>query len=226
MENISENVDNVKSIVKSIQNDENPIEIVAVTKTFDAKTVLNALNCGLKHIGENKIQEALPKFDQLGDSLKGITKHFIGHLQSNKVKKAVENFDLIQSLDSLALAQDIDKHSNNIGKVQNCLIEVKISKEPSKTGINPQELEDFYSQCLKLSNILIKGLMIIAPLNAQDDEARYCFKEGYRLFSSLKDEDFKILSMGMSADYQIAIEEGANMIRIGSAIFGQRDYAN
>ncbi|MDR3048594.1 MAG: YggS family pyridoxal phosphate-dependent enzyme [Elusimicrobiota bacterium] len=221
MSNIKANIKNVKTIVKSMRKDENPIEIIAVTKTFGTDSILEALNCGIKHIGESKIQEALLKIQALNGKLSGITKHFIGHLQSNKAKKAVENFDLIQSLDSLELAKSIDKYANSIGKVQECLIEVKISNEPSKTGIAPQELGDFYSQCLDFPNILVKGLMLIAPLNA---DARASFKQGFKLFEKLKSKDFNILSMGMSDDYKIALEEGANMLRIGSAIFGKRDY--
>ncbi|MDR0823241.1 MAG: YggS family pyridoxal phosphate-dependent enzyme, partial [Endomicrobium sp.] len=154
MDDIKSNIETVKSIVKSMQKSNNPVDVIAVSKTFSADYILEALNCNIKHIGESKIQEALPKFEILNGSLKGITKHFIGHLQSNKAKKAVENFDLIQSLDSLTLAKDIDKYANAIGKVQNCLIEVKIAQEPTKTGISPQDFKDFYSQCEELPNIL------------------------------------------------------------------------
>lgn len=230
MKTVSENIKNIKMIVKSMRNAVEGIEIVAISKTFGADLVFEALKCGITDIGESKIQEALPKFEALGDSLKGIKKHFIGHLQSNKAKKAVENFDLIQSLDSLGLAKEINRHSYNIGKKQNCLIEVKVSKEISKTGIAQQDIDGFYKECLNFPNILISGLMLIPPANEDIEAARPYFKEGFNVFNSLKssfkNENFKVLSMGMSADFKIALEEGSNMIRIGSAIFGDRQYAN
>jgi pyridoxal phosphate enzyme (YggS family) len=230
MENIRRNIEFIKNTVNSIKNASADVEFIAVTKTFSCHCVLEALKCGIKHIGENKIKEALPKFEQLGSSLDGITKHFIGHLQSNKVKKAVKNFDLIHSLDSIKLAGDISRYAANIGKLQNCLIEVKISQEITKTGVDPNDVEDFYKQCLSIPNILIKGLMVIAPYSYNLEDSRPYFRRVYNLFENIKKSsgnfEFNILSMGMSDDYKIAIEEGATMVRIGSAIFGKRNYGN
>jgi pyridoxal phosphate enzyme (YggS family) len=230
MKNISRNIEFIRDTLNSLKSSAVSVELVAVTKTFPYQDVLEALKCGIKHIGENKIQEALPKFKQLDLSLKGITKHFIGCLQSNKVKKAVKNFDLIHSLDSVDLAREINRHAKNLGKVQSCLIEVKVSQEISKIGIAPYELEDFYKHCLSVSNILIKGLMIITPYSDNCEDSRPYFKQIYKLFEDIKksfnNPNFSILSMGMSNDYKIAIEEGSNMIRLGSAIFGERDYGN
>ncbi|MDR1695921.1 MAG: YggS family pyridoxal phosphate-dependent enzyme [Endomicrobium sp.] len=235
MKDICGNINSIKDIINSIKNassakltDILPVEVIAVTKTFPYTAVLEALKCGIKHIGESRIQEALPKFGRLGENLDGITKHFIGHLQSNKAKKAVENFDLIHSLDSLDLAEDISRHAKNINKIQNCLIEIKVSGEASKSGVAPEKAEEFYSQCLKLPNILIKGLMTITPVLENPEDARIYFKRVYDLFCGLKKDnaDFNILSMGMSGDYKTAVEEGANMVRIGSAVFGERDYGN
>jgi pyridoxal phosphate enzyme (YggS family) len=230
MKNICENIEFIKNTINSVKNASVDIELVAVTKTFSHQYVLEALNCGIKHIGESKIKEALPKFEQLGLSLDGVMKHFIGHLQSNKAKKAVENFDLIHSLDSVSLAGDISRHASNRGKLQNCLIEVKVSKEITKTGVNPNDVEDFYKQCLSVSNILIKGLMFIAPYSVNPEDSRPYFKQVYNLFEKIRKSSgsskFDILSMGMSDDYKVAVEEGATMVRIGSAIFGKRDYEN
>jgi pyridoxal phosphate enzyme (YggS family) len=219
--------------IKFIQNNINricnnrDITLIAVTKTFSYQDVLQALMCGIKHIGESRIQEALPKFTQLGSYLNGIMKHFIGHIQSNKVKKIVENFDLIHSLDSIAIATLIGKHAKTLMKVQQCLIEVKVNESEVRSGIHISYVKELYKYCLTIPNILIKGLMFIAPYNNNTvDELRQYFKKIYKLFQDLKisfvQPEFNVLSMGMSTDYEIAIEEGTNMVRIGSAIFGQR----
>ncbi|MDR2426108.1 MAG: YggS family pyridoxal phosphate-dependent enzyme [Endomicrobium sp.] len=229
MDKIRENIIYIKENIESLKKVDN-VEIVAVTKTFPYQDVLQVLECGVKHIGESKIQEALPKFEQIGNGLKGVIKHFIGHLQSNKAKKAVENFDLIHSLDSLGLAKEISKYAHNTAKTQNCLIEVKVSQEETKTGIKPEEVKDFCFQCLEMPNISIKGLMVITPLSCNPEDSRPYFKQIYDLFTDMQNsfgkDDFNILSMGMSDDYKIAVEEGSNMVRIGSAIFGNRYYGN
>jgi pyridoxal phosphate enzyme (YggS family) len=230
MKDISRNIDFLRNSVRLVENISCPVKIVAVTKTFPYQDVLEALNCGLKDIGENKIQEALPKFSQLGSSLYGITKHFIGHLQVNKAKKAVENFDLIQSLDSFKLASAISSYAADACKIQDCLIEVKVSRESSKTGVLPKDVKDFCCKCLSIANITIRGLMVIAPYSDSMEDVRYCFKQVKSLFEDIKktfvNPNFNILSMGMSSDYKIAIEEGATMVRIGSAIFGERSYGD
>jgi pyridoxal phosphate enzyme (YggS family) len=230
MRNICENIKFVKDVIKSTENVSCPVDIIAVTKTFPYEDVLEALDCGIKNIGESKIQEALPKFNKLRISLSGVKKHFIGHLQTNKAKKTVENFDFIHSLDSLKLACDISRHAANFGKIQNCFIEVKVSKEDSKTGILPKDVSDFYSKCLTLPNISIRGLMAITPCSKNPQDSRYYFRQIKSLFEGIKksfaNPNFDILSMGMSSDYKVAIEEGSTMVRIGSAIFGERDYGD
>ncbi|MDR0800045.1 MAG: YggS family pyridoxal phosphate-dependent enzyme [Endomicrobium sp.] len=230
MKNIRANIEFIKNTIDSVKNTSSVIELIAVTKTFPYRDVLEALKYGIKHIGESKIQEALLKFEQLGSSLDGITKHFIGHLQLNKAKKAVENFDLIHSLDSIDLAVAIGRHAVGIGKRQNCLVEVKVSQEVTKTGVNPDDLKDFYKRCLSVPNILVKGLMVIAPYSDNPEDSRPYFKQAYKLFENMKisfgSSEFSILSMGMSDDYRIAVEEGATMVRVGSAIFGKRNYGN
>jgi pyridoxal phosphate enzyme (YggS family) len=230
MKNICGNIKFIKDTVNSAKNASVAVELMAVTKTFPYQCVLEALKCGIKHIGESRMKEALPKFEQLGLSLAGVMKHFIGHLQSNKAKKAVENFDLIHSLDSVKLACAISRHAANRGKLQNCLIEVKISQEITKTGVNLNDVEGFYKHCLSIPNIFIKGLMFIAPYSINPEDSRPYFKQIYNLFENIRkssgSSEFDILSMGMSDDYKIAIEEGATMVRIGSAMFGKRNYGN
>ncbi|MDR1928675.1 MAG: YggS family pyridoxal phosphate-dependent enzyme [Endomicrobium sp.] len=225
-ENIYQNINFIKNFINKNKKFSNKIELVVVTKTFPSYSVTKSLDCGIKHIAESRLQEALPKFKQLGASINGVTKHFIGHLQSNKIKKIVENFDFIQSLDDLEKASSIGYHAKKKGKIQNCLIEVKISHEITKTGVEPENLKNFYKKCKLINGILIKGLMIIAPNNYNNpEELRPFFKLTRYLFEKIKISDnhanFNILSMGMSNDYKIAIEEGSNMIRIGSAIFGK-----
>ncbi|MDR1663284.1 MAG: YggS family pyridoxal phosphate-dependent enzyme [Endomicrobium sp.] len=228
MIDIRKNITFVRDVVKLSENVFCPVDIVAVTKTFSCADVLTALNCGIKHIGENKIQEALPKFNQLGSLLSDVTKHFIGHLQTNKAKKAVENFDFIHSLDSLKLASVISRYAVNAGKIQNCLIEVKVSKEDSKTGILLRDVSNFYVKFLSIPHIAIRGLMVITPYSKNPEDSRCYFRQVKSLFEDIKrsfvNPKFDILSMGMSLDYKVAIEEGATMVRIGSAIFGERDY--
>jgi len=230
MKKICDNIDFIRNSLKAAKKMAESVEIIAVTKTFPAQDVAEALGCGIKHIGESRLQEALPKFAQLGSSLEGITKHFIGHLQSNKAKKAVENFDLIHSLDGLDLAKDISRHAQNAGKIQHCLIEVKVSHEITKAGAGAAEVPGLYAQSLQLPGISVRGLMTIPPLGSAPEDSRVYFRQAAELFNELRAKhgrmEFDILSMGMSDDYLIAVEEGSNMVRIGSAIFGERDYGN
>ena len=230
MKNIQINIENIKSRILSSAKGK-PVTLVAVTKTFPVEDMEQALNCGVADIAESKIQEALPKFDVLckNNLLTNVNKHFIGHLQSNKAKKAVLNFDLIQSLDSINLAKDINRHAKDINKIQKCLIELKVSDETTKTGASVQQTEEIYKYCLEnCQNMLICGIMTIAPFFDDKDQVRPYFKLAYKVYSDIKqkikNENFKILSMGMSDDFEIAIEEGSNMVRVGSAIFGERNY--
>lgn len=223
--------DSIKLIKERIDKTANGKEVtlIAVTKTFSVDCVEEALQCGVADIAESKIQEALPKFEVLSDKIQNINKHFIGHLQSNKAKKAVLNFDLIQSLDSISLAKDINRHASDINKVQNCLIELKVSEEETKTGADENKVSEIYEYCkTNCKNILIKGIMTIAPYFDDKEQVRPYFRKAFEVFTSLQkkysDNNFKILSMGMSDDFEIAIQEGANMVRVGTAIFGERNY--
>jgi len=222
---IKDNIKNLKTRIEiaATQADRNPDEvtIVAVAKTVPISSIEEAIDCGIRIIGENRVQEASQKFSAIGNR---VDWHMVGHLQTNKAKTALKIFSMIQSLDSPRLAQEIEKRATT---QIDCLIEVNTSKEPSKFGMSPDRLFDFYETIKNSQEINVLGLMTIGPGWAiQDAEAsRPCF----RLLRDLRDElsqefdrPFPILSMGMTSDFEVAIEEGSNMIRIGTAIFGMR----
>jgi pyridoxal phosphate enzyme (YggS family) len=201
--------------------DPKAITLVVVTKTVPYEKVAPYLKAGVQDIGENRVQEALEKYARMREA----RFHLIGPLQTNKAKKAVEFFDVIQSLDRLELAQDLDRHARGAGKVQDCLVQIKISEEMTKSGLDPTALTDFLGKLREFSGLRIRGLMGIPPLEAQDDKARPYFQRLRRLFedvSSIPRSTFNILSMGMSADFEAAIAEGSTMVRIGTALFGPR----
>jgi len=202
------------------------ITLVAVTKTFPVENVREALTAGIKDIGESRIQEAQPKFEQLGGALERVRKHLIGHLQTNKAKKAVELCDMIQSVDSLRLAQEINKHAAASAKVRDCLLEVKVSGEETKFGLSPEEIRGVAAQVGELSSIRVCGLMAMAPYFDDPEQARPYFRHAKEIFnklsSSFDPSQFTVLSMGMSNDFEVAIEEGSTLVRIGTAIFGER----
>ncbi|MBI3660558.1 YggS family pyridoxal phosphate-dependent enzyme [Candidatus Acetothermia bacterium] len=197
------------------------IQILAATKTRSVEEILIAAEAGIAFVGENTVQEAKTKFSQLSASLE---KHLIGHLQTNKVKPALELFDLIQSVDSLRLAQEIEKRAAQANKTVPVLIEVNVGGEASKFGIAPQETRALVEQITPLSHVHIQGLMAVAPY-ASLEEVRSHFRRMRELFELLRElanVEMKWLSMGMSHDYEVAIKEGANLVRLGTAIFGLR----
>jgi len=196
------------------------ITLVAVTKTFPFENILPFLQSGVRHIGENRVQEALSKYQNPdGARRTACTLHLVGQLQSNKARKAVGLFDMIQSLDRTELADDLNRHAQAAGKVMPCLVEVKISPEATKSGLDPEQLDDFLSQMKKRTSLSIQGLMGIAPVTKISDETRPFFRRLRQLFEKTK---LEILSMGMSTDYEVAIEEGSTMVRLGTALFGAR----
>ena len=199
------------------------ITLVAVTKTVPLDKVLPYIQAGIHHVGENRVQEALEKWTvhRAPCTEHGARPmfHLIGQLQSNKAKKAVGFFDVIQSLDLFDLAQDINRHAEALGKKQACLIEVKISPEATKSGIPPERLDEFLGQLKGLASLEIKGLMGIAPATSTLEEVRPYFARLRKLFEKTR---LPILSMGMSSDFEIAIEEGSTMVRLGTALFGVR----
>ena len=204
-----------------------PVELIAVTKNHPVAAMQEAIDAGIMNIGENRVQEALDKAETLEREVKW---HLIGHLQTNKVKHAVRQFDLIHSVDSLRLAREIDKAAAKFGKVQNFLIQINLAHEESKSGIDRAELDDILTGIDELRAIRLQGFMCIAPNYEDVEECRPLFRTMYDIFQQVKTRelrtaDIRYLSMGMTHDYEIAVEEGANLVRVGTAIFGARQYA-
>jgi PLP dependent protein len=214
---ISNNLQVIKNKIKvalqsSSRTDE--ITIVAATKYANVDQINELINSGIKVIGENKVKDAIEKFNNLiNDS--NIEKHMIGHLQTNKVRLAVEHFNCIQSVDSIKLAKEINKHAKNQNKIMNIMIQINISGEEQKFGINPDDVETFYEQLLSLKNLKLIGLMAIAP-HLKKEKTRLYFKKVKKINEKLK---LQHLSMGMSSDFEVAIEQGSTMIRVGSSLF-------
>jgi pyridoxal phosphate enzyme (YggS family) len=212
----------IKEAALKVNRDPQEIKLVAVTKTATLEQIKEAINEGVKIIGENKVQEAKEKYQVLTTEVKW---HLIGHLQTNKVKYAVEIFDLIHSVDSIKLAKEIDKRSVQFKKIIDVLIEVNISGEETKYGYNPEKVEAFLKEISEFSGIRVRGLMTIAPISKNKEEVRPYFRRLRELSERIRDKNIKnikmdYLSMGMTDDFEIAIEEGANMVRIGRGIFG------
>ena len=204
-----------------------PVELIAVTKNHPVAAMQEAIDAGIMNIGENRVQEATAKAETLEREVKW---HLIGHLQTNKVKHAVRQFDLIHSVDSLHLAQEIDKAAAKFGKVQNILIQINLAREASKSGIDRTELDAMLAAIDDLRCVRLQGFMCIAPNYDDVEECRPLFRAMYELYQQGKERaprtaDIRYLSMGMSNDYEIAVEEGANLVRVGTAIFGARQYA-
>ena len=199
--------------------------LLAATKTVDVDTINYAIEKGINYIGENKVQELLSK----QDGIVSVHHHFIGHLQTNKVKDIIDRVELIHSVDSLKLAIEISKQAAKHNKVMDILLEVNIGDEESKWGFEPENLETAIKEIAVLENVRICGLMAIPPICNLPEENRKYFKEMYQLFIDIKNKNIdncfmNILSMGMSDDFDIAIEEGANLVRVGTALFGKRYY--
>jgi len=221
-ENIKYLRENVqKAALKSNRSPEDII-IVVVTKGIGVDLIRKVVESGLNEIGENRVQEAKTKVDLLKDLI--INWHMVGHLQTNKVKYAVEMFDYLHSLDSLKLAYELEKHLMRKNKVMKVFIEVNIAQEESKFGINPNEAAGMVNEILKLPHLDLKGFMTVAPVIEDTEEARPYFKKLKDLSEDLGEKFNRkfYLSMGMSDDFQTAIEEGADFIRIGRAVFKER----
>ncbi|MBN1156864.1 YggS family pyridoxal phosphate-dependent enzyme [Candidatus Woesearchaeota archaeon] len=213
---IKENIEMInKQIAKAAEESGRSFEeikIVAVTKTATVEQINKAVDAGIKCIGENRVQVAEEKFPKLPS----VEKHMIGHLQKNKVKRALDAFDVIQSVDSIKLANEINRRAYDVGRIIPVFIEVNIGNEESKFGTKLTDVPSFYNELIKFPNLRIDGLMTIAPL-MEAEKTRPYFREMKVLFDKIKP---RWLSMGMSNDYVQAIEEGSNLVRIGRAIFG------
>ena len=206
--------------IRSQLNDD--ITLIAVSKTHTKEEIDEAYRQGCRIFGENKVQEIKAKYDPK------YTWHMIGHLQRNKVKDVVPLVDMIQSVDSLRLALEIEKQCAKINKVMPILIEVNVSREANKTGVYLEEASELIKQCMNLEHLKVEGLMCVGPLEGDDSDIEACFNKMQVLFQKLQKEYgtevMKTLSMGMSDDYPIALKYGSNMIRLGTIIFGKRNY--
>lgn len=213
--------ENVQSVLAELPPG---VELVAAAKTRTPEEVLEAVEAGVRIIGENYVQEAQAVYRVIGSRVRY---HFIGHLQRNKVKHAVELFDMIETVDSVRIAVEIDKRCAPIGKAMSVLIEVNSGREPQKFGVIPEDTESLIRDIAQLPNISVQGLMTMGPYAGDPEDARPYFIETKNIFEQLKrlnipGVDMRFLSMGMTNSYRIAIEEGANIVRIGTRLFGPR----
>lgn len=216
---------NVKKILDELPED---VELVAAAKTRTPEEMREAIEAGIKIVGENYVQEAQKAFEAIGKRVKW---HFIGYLQKNKVKKAVKIFDMIETIDSYMLAQEIDKRCSQISKIMPILIEINSGREEQKSGVFPEDALDLIKEISLLPQIKVMGLMTMGPRFGNPEDSRPYFTETRKVFEKIKALnlpriEMKYLSMGMTNSYQIAIEEKANMVRIGTLIFGKRNYKN
>jgi len=213
--------DNVRAILAELPPG---VELVAAAKTKTPAAILEAVEAGVKIIGENYVQEAAEAFAAVGRRAEW---HFIGHLQTNKVKKAVEIFDMIETVDSFDLAAEIDKRGRNAGKIMPILVEINSGEEEQKFGVRPADAESLLRAIAPLQHVRIRGLMTMGPFEGEPEAARPYFRITRRLFEdfvrlALPGVEMRYLSMGMTNSYKIAVEEGANMVRLGTKIFGSR----
>ncbi len=213
--------DNIEQLLAEIPEG---VELAAAAKARTPEEIEEAIEAGVRVIGENYVQEALAAHDQVKLPARW---HFIGHLQTNKVRKIVEIFDMIQTVDSLRLAREIDKRCGAIGKVMPILIEVNSGREPQKCGVLPEEAVELIGEAALLPNLKVEGLMTMGPLTGDPELARPYFVETRNLFEKTAElgipgVEMKVLSMGMTNSYRVAIEEGSNLVRIGTKIFGPR----
>ena len=229
---LADNLHNVKETIASAlarrterKETGDEVCLVAVTKNHPAAVVTEIQSLGVGNIGENRVQEAREKQQQVGHPGKW---HLIGHLQTNKAKQAVEFFDLIESADSEHLLRALEKEAAKQGKVMDVLLQINVAREPQKTGFLPEDYEAVLPLLDSFPHIRVRGIMVIAPNTPDQTVLHSVFRQGYGYFCKLKRQrkDIDFLSMGMTSDYAIAVEEGANMVRVGTALFGARDYNN
>jgi hypothetical protein len=201
------------------------VMLIAVSKTKSVEEIMPAVEAGAVILGENKVQEVMAKYELI----KNVQWHLIGHLQTNKVKYIIDKVSMIHSVDSLKLANEISKRAVQAGVTMDVLVEVNIGAEESKSGVAPEEAESLCLDIAKLEGIRVKGLMTVAPFVENPQDTRVYFRKMNKLFVDIKDKkydniDMTYLSMGMTNDFEVAIEEGSNIVRVGTAIFGARNY--
>ena len=226
-QNVQKIAQDVREAALQAGRDPSEVQVMAVTKTVDPVLVNAAIGAGITLLGENKAQELCAKYDSYHKD--GVQIHFIGHLQTNKVRQIVGKVSMVESVDSVKLAREIDRHCAAIGKVMDVLLEVNIGREENKTGIFPELLPALLEEAGKLEHIRVRGLMTIPPVCETEEEVLQYFSQMRQLFIDIKQKKYdnismEILSMGMSADYLAAVRCGSNIVRIGTAMFGQRNY--
>ena len=220
-ENLLEIKEKIAAACEKTGRNPEDVTILAVTKTIDAERINEAVSLGLHDLGENRVQELLSKYEDVKGDVRW---HIIGHLQSNKVKYIADKVCMIHSVESLSLAREIERQCAKIGKIMDILVEVNVSGEESKSGITPEEAEDFIREVSKFEHIRVKGLMTMAPFDAKDEELHQIFSNLYKIsvdISSKKLDNviMECLSMGMTGDYEIAVEENSTIVRIGTGLF-------
>lgn len=220
LENLKGVLDRVAAAAKRAGRDPKEIELVAVTKFAKLDDMRELLKSGaVKYLGENRVQTALQHRSELGADAGGAQWRFIGHLQTNKVKAALEAFSAFDAVDSLKLAQALDGRLGELGRKAPCLVQVKLTDKDSQSGVAPEDVPDFLGEIRKLANLKPEGLMAIAPMLEPVEETRPHFRRMRKLLEECFPEGGGKLSMGMSRDFEIAVEEGANLLRVGSALF-------
>ncbi|AOY77389.1 YggS family pyridoxal phosphate-dependent enzyme [Clostridium formicaceticum] len=224
--NLSTIRDRISDAAIKVGRNPQEVQLIAVTKTVEPEVIEGAIHYGVTDIGENKVQEIIRKYEIIGNKVRY---HMIGHLQKNKVKYIIDKVEMIHSLDSYDLAKEIDKRAKKIQKTMKCLLQINVSGEESKYGISPLEVKSLLKEVSELNNMRIMGLMTMAPYTDNPEEVRKYFKDLKQLSLEIDKLGFEnihmnYLSMGMSNDFEVAIEEGANLVRIGSSIFGERNY--
>lgn len=232
---MSEIIENIQEIEKKMAaaaaragREKEDILLLAVSKTIDVPRIKEAVEYGLTSLGENKVQEIIDKYEPMGE---GIQWHLIGHLQTNKVKYIIDKVKLIHSVDSLKLAKEISKRAAQKDVTANILIEINIANEDSKFGVKPENTENLIREISSLEHICVKGLMTVAPFVENPEENRQYFRHMKELLvdinaKKIDNVNMNVLSMGMTGDYEVAIEEGATIVRVGTGIFGKRFYPN
>ena len=232
MSSIKENIENINAKIEAAcqrsGRKREEVLFLVVSKTIDGPRIKEAVACGMTSLGENKVQEIMDKYEPMGE---GIKWHLIGHLQTNKVKYIIDKVELIHSVESIKLAEEISKRAVAKGVTANILLEVNVAGEESKFGIKPEECEQMVREISVMPNIVIKGLMTVAPAVENEEENRKYFRQMKQLLVDINSKkidnvNMTELSMGMTGDYEVAIEEGATIVRIGTGVFGARHYPN
>ena len=225
-ENVQNILENIKLSAKKAGRNSDEVILLAASKTQPVEKLIEAYDAGIRYFGENRVQEGIDKIEKMKDYT-DIHWHLIGGLQTNKAKYAVRYFEMIHSVEKPSLADEIDKRAKKINKIQDVLIEVNVGGEETKHGVEPENLSQLFQHCLQKENLNVLGLMCIPPYFEDKEKVRPYFAKLREMKNQLEKEfgiNLPHLSMGMSHDYDVAVEEGATIVRVGSAIFGERVY--